>query len=149
MDQAGIGSLNHAEVIPMGRLPCRFGHLFQKHPAQSFFGQSCSRRLTSPHHVHTDNNGNYIGGFRNGISLGDSHDPGLIFDGIELEERPVLNALVTDIEDLYTLGKEFEYEDLSESYASICHLCLDIRKHLVQKSDEFDELTSTQMYTQI
>ena len=92
-------------------------YLFKKHPAQSFFGQSCSRRLTSPHHVHIDNYGNYIGGFCAGISLGDSHDLGSIFDGIDLEERPVLNALVTDIEDLYKLGKEFEYEDLPQGYA--------------------------------
>ena len=51
-------------------------------------------------------------------------------DGIDLNERPVLKALVTGIEELYKLGKEFRYEDLREGYASICHLCLDIRKHL-------------------
>jgi hypothetical protein len=138
IDRAGIGSLNHAEVIPMGRLPYQLGYLFQKHPAQSFFGQSCSRRLTSPHHVHIDNYGNYIGGFCGGISLGDCHDPSFFFNG----------ALVTDIEELYKLGKEFQYEDILEGYVSACHLCLDIRKHLVQRSNNFTELTPAQMYTQ-
>jgi len=148
VNRTGIGSLNHAEVIPMGRLPYQLGYLFQKHPAQSFFGQSCSRRLTSPHHVHIDNYGNYIGGFCAGISLGDCHDPSLFFDGINLDERPVLKALVTDIEELYKLGKEFQYEDMPEGYASACHLCLDIRKHLVLRSDRFRELTPAQMYAQ-
>ena len=149
IDRADIRSLNHAEVIPMGRLPYQLGYLFQKHPAQSFFGQSCSRRLTSPHHVHIDNYGNYIGGFCAGTSLGDSHDLGSIFEGIVLDERLVLKALVSDIEELYKLGKEFGYESLSQGYTSICHLCLDIRKHLAQTSDEFKELTPARMYTQL
>jgi len=147
-NRIGIGSLNHAEVIPMGRLPYQLGYLFQKRPAQSFFDQSCSRRLTSPQHVHIDNYGNYIGGFCGGISLGDCHDPSFFFNGINLDERPVLKALITDIEELYKLGKEYQYEDIPEGYASTCHLCLDIRKHLVQRSDNFAELTPAQMYTQ-
>jgi hypothetical protein len=148
IDRIGIGSLNHAEVMPMGRLPYQLGYLFQKHSAQSFFRQSCSRKLTSPHHVHIDNYGNYIGGFCGGISLGDCHDPSFFLNGINLDERPVLKALVTDIEELYKLGKEFQYEDIPDGYASACHLCLDIRKHLVQRSNNFTELTPAQMYTQ-
>jgi len=147
-NRIGIGGLNHAEVIPMGRLPYQLGYLFQKHPAQSFFGQSCSGRLTSPHHVHIEYYGNYIGGFCGGISLGDCHDPNFFFNGINLNERPVLKALVTDIEELYRLGKEFQYEDIAEGYTSACHLCLDIRKHFVQQSNNFIELTPAQMYTQ-
>lgn len=148
INRIGIGGLNYAEIIPMGRLPYQLGYLFEKHPAQSFFGQSCSRRLTSPHHVHIDNYGNYIGGFCGGISLGDCHDPSFFSNGINLDKRPVLKALVTDIEELYKLGREFQYEDILEGYASACHLCLDIRRHLVQRSNDFTELTPTQMYTQ-
>lgn len=64
---------------------------------------------------------------------------------LDLDARPILKALVTDIEELYKLGKEFRYEDLPEGYASICHLCLDIRKHFVKESDVFKELTLIQM----
>ena len=147
-NRIGIDSFNHVEVIPMGRLPCKLGYLFQKQTARFFFGQSCSRRLSSPRHVHIDNYGNYIGGFCGGISLGDCHDPSFLLNGINLDERPVLKALVTDIEELYKLGKEFQYEDAPGGYASACHLCLDIRKHLVQRSNNFPELTPAYMYTQ-
>lgn len=147
--KAGLESLHYAELIPMGRLPYKLGHLFRREKAEIFFNQSCKGRLTSPYHVHIDNYGNYIGGFCGGISLGDAHDLDLIFKGIDLDERPVLRALVTGMEELYKLGRAFGYEDLPEGYVSACHLCMDIRKHLVQQTDEFEELRPRQIYSHI
>jgi hypothetical protein len=130
----------------MGRLPYALGHLFRKRKAECFFRQSCADRLTSPYHVHIDNYGNYIGGFCAGISLGDAHDLDLIFKGIDLEERPVLRALAEGMEGLYRLGREFGYEDSPQGYVSACHLCLDIRRHLVRRTDKFGELRPKQLY---
>jgi len=149
VDRAGLEGLRYAELIPMGRLPYRLGHLFRRQGAESFFGQSCEARLTSPYHIHIDNYGNYIGGFCAGISLGDAHKLDLIFRGIDLAERPVLKAVVTGMKELYKLGKEYGYEDLPEGYVSACHLCMDIRKHLVRQTDEFIELRPRQMYSYI
>jgi hypothetical protein len=144
-----LQSLRYAELIPMGRLPYELGHLFRKREAQSFLDQSCEGRLTSPYHIHIDNYGNYIGGFCVGISLGDAHNLDSVFGGINLDERPVLSALVTGIEELYRSAKEYGYEDLSGGYVSPCHLCMDIRKHLVQQTDEFEELRPKQIYSHI
>lgn len=149
MGKTGPGSFDYAEMIPMGRFSYKLGHLFKRQKAESFFGQSCEARLTSPYHIHIDNYGNYMGGFCGGISLGDAHDLSSIFMGIDLDKRAVLKALVTGIEELYKIGKEFGYEDLSEGYVSPCHLCIDIRKHLVQKTDEFEELRPKQLYSHI
>jgi hypothetical protein len=149
VEKAGLGSFDYAEMIPMGRFPYKLGRLFKRQKAESFFGQSCEARLASPYHIHIDNYGNYMGGFCGGISLDDAHDLSLIFRGIDLDERPVLKALVAGIEELYKLGQEFGYEDLSEGYVSVCHLCTDIRKHIVQQTEEFDELRPKSIYTHI
>ncbi len=147
--KAGLESLRYAELIPMGRLPYTLGRLFTKQKAEAFFGQSCEHRLTSPYHIHIDNYGNYIGGFCAGICLGDAHNLDSIFKGVPLAERHVLNALVTGLGQLYELAKDFGYEDFPDGYVSACHLCLDLRTHLVQQTDEFPELQPTQLYSHI
>jgi hypothetical protein len=149
IEKAGLRSFHYAEMIPMGRFPYKLGHLFKRQKAESFFGQTCETRLTSPFHIHIDNYGNYMGGFCGGISLGDAHDLSLIFRGIDLDKRPVLKALVTGIEQLYKLGQGFGYEEIPEGYVSACHLCMDIRKHIVQQTEEFDELRPKEMYKHI
>ncbi|MHC4148935.1 MAG: radical SAM protein, partial [Planctomycetota bacterium] len=63
--------------------------------------------------------------------------------------RPVLNAIVTELGQLYELAKDLGYEDLSEGYVSACHLCLDLRKHLAHQTDEFPELQPRQLYSHI
>jgi hypothetical protein len=144
-----MASLNFAEVIPMGRLCYELGSLFRRQRAESFFGQSCQARLTSPYHVHIDNYGNYMAGFCGGISLGDARELDAVFQGIDLDERPVLNALVEGIGELYRLTKEFGYKDLTEGYISACHLCMDLRRHLVQQTEQFAELKPRQIYAHI
>ncbi|UCG57131.1 MAG: radical SAM protein [Phycisphaerales bacterium] len=149
LEKAGMEALGYAELIPMGRLPFKLSHLFARHRPEVFFDQSCDARLTSPHHIHVDNYGNYIGGFCAGISLGDAHDLESIFEGVDLDGRPILLALTTRMEKLYKLAKESAYEDLSDGYVSACHLCLDIRRHLVRQTDQFEELRPTQFYSHI
>ncbi|MHC4538362.1 MAG: radical SAM protein [Planctomycetota bacterium] len=149
IEKVGPESFDRAEMIPMGRFAYKLGHLYRKRPAESFFGQSCETRLTSPYHIHVDNYGNYMGGFCGGISLGDAHDLSLIFGGIDLDKRPVLKALVAGMKELYRLGQEFGYRELPQGYVSACHLCMDIRKHIVEQTDEFDELRPREIYTRI
>ena len=98
-------------------------------------------------HVHIDNYGNYMSGYCGGISLGDARDLNSILSGIELEERPILGALLTDMEELYELGvKEFGYKERKEGYISKCHLCLDMRRRIVEQKEEFEELKPTEFY---
>ena len=140
--------LRFAELIPMGRASYELGYLYKKYPARQFFGRSCRGELTRDWHVHVDNYCNYMTGYCGGISLGDARDlDSLCSEGVNLEEYPILNALVTDLQSLYELGaKEFGYKELSEGYVSKCHLCLDIRKHIAEKTDEFKELSPREFY---
>ncbi|MEM3631128.1 MAG: hypothetical protein QXY18_06940, partial [Nitrososphaerota archaeon] len=68
-------------------------------------------------------------------------------EGIDLEEYPIIKALVTNMKMLYELAtKEYNYTELPEGYISKCHLCVDIRKHIVQQTDKFKELQPKEFY---
>ncbi len=147
LQKTGSRSLSHMELLPIGRVPYRLGNLYQKYPARHFFGESCKEELRRNWHVHIDNYGNYVTGYCAGISLGDARDLDSILYGIDLDDRSVINALITDVKELYELGRRFGYEECDEGYISKCHLCVDIRGSLVQHTDEFKELSPRQFYT--
>ncbi|MHA2433714.1 MAG: 4Fe-4S cluster-binding domain-containing protein [Candidatus Thorarchaeota archaeon] len=145
LDPSGLSS---AELIPMGRVPYKLGYLFKKYRARQFFGGSCGGELSRDWHVHVDNYCNYMTGYCGGISLGDARDlDSICSEGIDLAERPILNALVADLQELYEFGvKEYDYKELSEGYVSKCHLCVDTRKHIAQQTEEFKELNPREFY---
>jgi len=146
---AGAQALQSVELIPMGRACYRLGHLYQKHVANEFFAESCREELTRPWHVHVDNFCNYITGYCAGISLGDARNLDAICEGIELEDRPVIAKLTSPngIGELYRFGvKEHGYRECKDGYVSKCHLCVDIRKHIAQQTDEFKELKPQEFY---
>ena len=141
---AGHG-LDHAELLPGGRVAYALGHLFQKHPAERYFRASCRDELIRDWHIHVDNYCNFVPGYCGGISLGDARDLDAICRGIDLVEFPILAALLTGMEELYELGTEYGYVGLEEGYVSKCHLCVDIRKHLVGVG-RFKELRPMEFY---
>ncbi|MEM2915510.1 MAG: hypothetical protein QXH91_08970, partial [Candidatus Bathyarchaeia archaeon] len=142
--QKSPSRLRYVELLPMGRAVYELGYLF---PAKYFFGESCVKELTRDWHVHIDNYCNYIPGYCGGISLGDARDMDSLFRGIDLSDKPILNALATDLKNLYEFAaKEFNYRELSEGYVSKCHLCIDIRKHIAKQTDEFKELKPREFY---
>ncbi len=143
------GYLSYVELLPMGRVCYALESLFLKNPAKKFFGSSCRDEITRDWHVHLDNYHNYVPGFCSGISLGDSRDMESIFKGMDLRDRPILRALVTDIKNLYDFGiGEFGYKEKEDGYISKCHLCFDIRKFIAKKTGEFAELRPKELYTQ-
>ncbi len=142
----GLSSLSRMELLPMGRAVYSLGGFFEKYPAKLFFSESCVTELTRDWHVHVDNYGNYIAGYCGGISLGDARDLNSICGGIDLDDKPVIAALATNIGRLFELGKQFGYEERGEGYISKCHLCVDIRRHLVQQTDKINELAPQEFY---
>ena len=141
---------NYIELLPMGRTPYRMGDMFQKYPAEAFLGQNCLSEMTRNWHTHIDNYCNYIPGFCAGISLGDFRDYDILFGkGIDLRNKPVLNALTASIAELLDLGKQFGFKKNSEGYISKCHLCTDIRMSIVNRTREFTELSPGQFYENI
>jgi hypothetical protein len=150
--KAGPSSMYYAELLPMGRACYDLCHLFTRHPAREFFGMSCGAELTRPWHVHVDNYCNYMTGFCGGISLGDAGRMDEICSGIDLEDRPVLARLVSDrgIRRLYEFAvEEHGYRELEDGYVSKCHLCVDIRRHIAEQTDEYQELKPREFYSNL
>jgi len=148
--RAGGDILSYVEMLPMGRAVYTLGHFYRRYPASQFFGESCTGELTRGWHIHVDNYCNYMAGYCGGISLGDAKDLDLLLQGVDLEHKPILEALVTDLERLYDFGvTRFSYKELSEGYISKCHLCLDVRRHIAQQTEEFKELKPREFYYQV
>jgi hypothetical protein len=140
--------LRHVELLPMGRVVYSLAPMFSRYPAHQFFGQSCHNELTRDWHIHIDNYGNYIPGYCGGISLGDARNlDQLIECGLDLATFPVLDALVTDMSQLYQLGvQEHGYKEIVGGYISKCHLCVDIRAHLAAQTTQYRELQPRPYY---
>jgi len=147
--KASHESLFYTELLPMGRAAYKIAYLYQKYPAEKFFGESCREELTRDWHIHIDNYCNYMTGYCGGISLGDAKNLDSLHE-IDLDEKPILEALVTNLKKLYELGiGEFGYKESSHGYISKCHLCVDIRKCLAKQTDEFEELRPREFYSHL
>jgi hypothetical protein len=145
--QRSRDSLRSIELLPMGRAAYKLGYLYRRFSARKSFGESCMEELTRPWHVHIDNYCHYMTGYCGGISLGDARNLDLICQGIHLDEYPILGLLVTDMKRLYEFAvKEFAYKEREGGYISKCHLCVDIRKHIVKQTDKFRELNPKEFY---
>jgi len=69
------------------------------------------------------------------------------WQGIDMDDHPILEALTTDLKGLYQLGvDEWGYKERQEGYISKCHLCVDIRKHLATQTNRFKELRPIEFY---
>jgi hypothetical protein len=143
---AGHG-LQYVELFANGRVPYKLAHLYERYPAKHFFGASCQRELIRDWHIHVDNYCHFVPGYCGGLSLGDARNLDVLCRGIDLDELPVLKALLSSLGDLYDLGQQFGYEE-REGYISKCHLCLDIRRHLARWG-EFKELRPRAFYERL
>ena len=147
-ERASLAFATEYSLIPNGRAATELKDLYEHHPASHFFGGTCERELASPHHIHIDLYGNYIAGLCAGISLGDGRDLDDLFSGIDLETRPFLRRVIRGgMETLYAWAAEtFGYEEKKEGYIAKCHLCLDIRRHLVAAGADAPELAPSAFY---
>lgn len=147
-ERAAQSFVEHYGLIPCGRAASKLNFLYQKQPAEAFFNNNCLAEFTNPEHIHIDPYGNYIVSFCAGISLGDAHQLGDIFEGIELQDRPILEILANSgVEGLLKLAQDqFDFQVSPEGYIAKCHLCQDIRTHIVRVTDQFDELKPIEFY---
>lgn len=145
LEKCGFSGLHRTELLPMGRVPYMLAHLYRKHPANRFFNISCKDELTRPWHIHIDNYGNYMAGYCGGISLGNAENLNSIRQ-VNLDDKPILGALVNDLKELLEFGKHFGYKERGDGYISKCHLCVDIRRYIIQHTDEFKELNPKEFY---
>ena len=137
------------ELLLMGRAVYKLSGWRRFKPSN--FPGSCYSELTRTWHNHWDNYGNIIPGFCAGLSLGNwKENPEIYEKGIDLEKRPVLKILLEEgVRGLLDWAKrKFNFKE-KEGYFSPCHLCLDIRKFLVEKGETFPELAPTEYYFRV
>ena len=113
-----------------GRALKSFASLFQTmtHEAILSSNEGGCKELLAVNHFHFDLFGNYIPGLCSGLSI-HRDDLGQEISG---EKYPILHVLFNDgIRGLFDLtSRQYGFQP-SESYISKCHLCFDLRRHIV------------------
>jgi hypothetical protein len=142
LEQEGIADFaRRVEFFMAGRAPFalegRFERFFPKVPADRLLDGGCQPPFLRPWHNHVDPEGNYMPGFCGGISLGDARQlDRLMQEGVDVDDRPVLGFLMDeDLRGLLGYARERGWRERKAGYFSRCHLCTDIRRHLVRDGD--------------
>lgn len=135
-------------VISGGRAGYRLGHLVPRHPAAVFARANCAGEILYAHHSHFDLYGNFISAFCGGLTVGDWRDLPQVLDDFQDERYPSLIEVLVE-RGPYGLcevaQEQYGYQPLPEGYAGKCHLCVDVRRHLVEM-DDFAELRPRGFY---
>jgi hypothetical protein len=135
-------------IISGGRSGYTLGHLVPKYPAETFARMNCARDILFAHHSHFDLYGNYISGFCGGLTIGSWRELPHVLDNFRAGRYPPL------IEDLIDRGpyglarmaqEGYDYQLEPAGYTGKCHLCVDVRRHLVD-FDDFSELRPLPFY---
>jgi len=145
----GKGDLvEKVEVLLMGRAAYRLKDMYPKYPADYFLDQPCQPPFLREWHNHFDCYGNFLPGYCGGISLGDCRRlDEILREGLNLDEKPILRFIATqDFKGLLEFARKLGFKESDEGYVSKCHLCLDIRKFLVERG-EFEELKPREFYS--
>lgn len=138
------------QLVPGGRAGFRQAGLLDTRPAADWFGEDCEDELLHSSHGHYDLYGNILPSSCSGLTLGDAHDLPALCRDFTLDTRPIMRELVErGVAGLYELAEaEWGYEPLP-GYAGKCHLCMDIRRHIVASGGDFQELAPRMLYEEI
>jgi hypothetical protein len=129
-------------IISGGRSGYQLGHLVPRYPAEAFAQADCAADILYAHHSHLDLYGNFISGFCGGLTIGDWHDLPQILADFQASRYPSLIEVLVERGPygLFEMAQErYGYEPLPDGYAGKCHLCVDVRRHLVEEGN-FEEL---------
>ncbi|MEI6520361.1 MAG: hypothetical protein WCO98_10045 [bacterium] len=137
------------QLVPGGRAGYKTQPWLPTYPLSQCMKDNCEYELMHSENGHYDLYGNIIPSSCTGISLGDAHDLYKWQKEFSIDEKPVLNILCKsgNVGLLEFAIKEYNYQP-EDRYAGACHLCMDIRRHLVNSAD-FTELTPRMMYEEI
>lgn len=150
-EEAALSFASEYELIPNGRAAVALADLFNRQPASAYFGEACEKELSNPYQVRMDHEGNYIPGLCAGIVLGSTHDLSALFAKRDWSDRPLINTLAKGgVEALLAWAKShYDYQEDVMGYTSKCHLCLDIRRHLVRSGVVLKELKPLPFYDEL
>ena len=147
--QAGLHLWMGFGLISGGRSGYSLGDLAIKQSAAAFRGVNCSQELLFAQHSHMDLYGNFIPAFCGGIALGRWYDlAALVKDHRDAHFEPMIQMLIEG--GPYNLcqfaKKSSDYRDLEEGYAGKCHLCVDVRRHLIGEGGFMENLNPVGFY---
>jgi hypothetical protein len=135
-------------IISGGRSGYRLGHLVPRRPAQAFAEADCVADVLYAHHSHFDLYGNFISGFCGGLTVGDWRDLPRVLADFSAGRYPALIEVLVHRGPyglLQLASDQHGYQPLADGYAGKCHLCVDVRRHLVEKGG-FAELRPRGFY---
>ena len=138
-------------IISGGRAGYRLGHLVDRHPAAAFAGAICAGELLYARHSHFDLYGNFIPAFCGGLAVGDWHNLPQLLDDFQAGRYPSLVGVLIERGPygLCEMAQErYDYRPLPEGYTGKCHLCVDVRRHLVETGD-FEGLHPRDFYANV
>jgi len=133
------------QLIPAGRAPYALAEYLPQQPVEACCTSSCARQLLAGAHGHYDLYGHILPCA--GLSLGDFVDlPKLTAQEI-LAQRPLIRLLVEEgVRSLLAYAVARYAYPTQTHYAGPCHLCMDIRRHLVTLGAPYAELAPRQLY---
>lgn len=138
-------------LISGGRAGYRLAHLTPKRSPQAFQNENCARELLYAPHSHFDLYGNFIPAFCGGLRVGNWHDLPALIEEFQTGDYPELIQILIELGPygLYEMALErYAYQPLARGYAGKCHLCTDVRRHLVNHYP-FDELQPVDFYENV
>ncbi len=127
------------------------GHLVPRYPAETFAETNCMGDILHAHHSHFDLYGNYISGFCGGLRIGSWRELPQVLDDFQgCRYPPLIEILIK--RGPYGLAQmaqeDYGYQPDNAGYSGKCHLCVDVRRHLVRIRD-FSELRPLSFYDHI
>lgn len=135
-------------IIPGGRAGYSLGHLVLRRPPSAFAAANCASELLYAPHSHFDLHGHFVPAFCGGLTLGSWRELPQLLDDFQIDRYPLLIATLVKRGPfgLFELAQqEHGYVPLADGYAGKCHLCVDVRRCLVQHAD-FLELAPRGFY---
>ena len=132
-----------------GRAASTFARVFDLSPVEEVLSRNPGpcRELTDVSHFHVDLYGNYVPGLCSGLAIRLTDLGRALSD----DDYPLISRLYAQgINGLLQWGRETHGFEPQAQYLNKCHLCLDIRKHLVASSpDMYPELAPLGFYQQL
>jgi len=136
----------HSERMT-GRAATELAPLAERQPAEAMRGQTCVEGLRDSAHVHIDPEGYGFPGTCAGLILGRT-EPGRTLDAVvEAARGRLWRILVSEGPwGLRSLAVRKGYTDDPEGYADKCHLCMSMRRFLLETGEFADELGPPALY---
>jgi hypothetical protein len=135
-------------LISGGRSGYRLGQYANKYRATEFQRDHCKREILYAHHSHFDLYGNYISGFCGGLAIGSWRNLYQMLEDFITGRYPPLTSILIESGPygLFELAvREYGYTHNEDGYVGKCHLCVDVRRHIVNR-EETPELKPEMFY---